>query len=290
MAVTNFVPSIWAGTLLRNLNNIAVLADLCNRDYEGDISQAGDSVKINAIGPVTVSAYTQDTNMSAPEALTSAQQHLLIDQQWSFNFQIDDVAAAQTNPKLMAPAMSEASYALSNKQDQLLAALYTSTSADNAVGSAGSPKTVGTNTGGGDTEAYTILVQAGVLLDNANVPPQGRWIAVPPWFHGLLLLDQRFVSFGTDPNRAALQNGRVGMAAGFDIRVSNNVSNNATTWRPMFGHPMGLTLAEQIVAVEAYRPELRFADAVKGLHVYGYKVVRPAAMGVAYCNKGTGAI
>jgi hypothetical protein len=290
MAVSNFIPTIWAGTLLRNLNKTAVFADLCNRDYEGDIRDFGDSVKINSIGPVTVSAYTRNTDLSAAETIASAQEFMLIDQGWSFNFQVDDVDAAQVNPKIMEGAMTEASYGLTNKQDTLLAALYTSTSSSNAIGSAGSPRVVGTDTAGGNTLAYTILVQAGVLLDNANVPVEGRWIVVPPWFLGLLLLDERFVSFGTDPNRDVLQNGRVGRAAGFDIRVSNNVSNDATTWRPMFGHSMGITLAEQIVKVEAYRPQARFADAVKGLHVYGYKVVRPAAMGVGYCNKGVGAI
>jgi len=124
-----------------------------------------------------------------------------------------------------------------------------------------------------------LLVDLGVLLDEKYIPAEGRWAIVPPWYHGLLLKDQRFVSFGTEQNLATLRNGRVGMAAGFTILKSPLVPNTSgAKYKILAGHSMAITLAEQIMNVEAYRPQLRFGDAVKGLMVYGAKVVRPMSL------------
>ncbi len=275
MALDNFIPALWSARLLENLEAILVYASVCNRDYEGEITGLGSSVKINSIGELTIGTYTKNSNMSAAETLTDAQTTLLVDQARYFHFQVDDIDQAQQQPKVMDAAMRRAAYGLRKAVDGSVADLYTD--AGNTLGTDVSPKSVGT--GGTDDNAYELLVDLGVLLDDDDIPADNRWVVVPPWYHGLLLKDQRFVSFGTEQNVATLHNGRVGMAAGFTIYKSSQVNNTAAAkYKIMAGHPMAITLAQQIMQVEAYRPELRFADAIKGLLVYGHKVVRPAAL------------
>lgn len=134
--------------------------------------------------------------------------------------------------------------------------------------------------------AYNLLVDMGVALSEANAPMYGRWVVVPPWFHGLLLKDDRFVGNGTGFNQAMLQGGLVGEAAGFQIHLSNNVPNtNGAKYKILAGTAAAGSYAEQLVELEAYRVENNFCDGVKGLHVYGAKVVQPTGLVVATASK-----
>lgn len=269
MSLTNFVPTIWSAELLLNLRKSLVLgqAGIVNRDYEGEIRNAGDTVKINSIGAVTVDTYTPNVDMDPPETLTDATRSLVIDQSKYFHFQVDDVDQAQQTPKVMAAAMAEAAYALADVADQFLAAKYDDAGTDM------DPITPTADT------AYELLVGMGIALDEESIPSTGRWAVVPPWFHGFLLQDDRFVGPGT--SGPYLINGEIGSAAGFRLVKSNNLvttGSDGVVTHVLAGHPMAWTYAEQINSVEAYRPPLRFGDAVKGLHLYGAKVVRPAAL------------
>lgn len=279
MTLNNFIPTAWAGVLLKNLNDQHVYVNLLNRDFEGDINQAGDSVKINSIGRVTIGTYTKNTDIAAPETLDDSQQMLVIDQQRYFNFQIDDVDKAQQRPKLMRDAMMEAAWGLADAAD---AAVATALEAGVATASPDNTLTAATSVGTGatDDDAYEILVDLGVRLDESNVPQTGRWVVIPPWYHGMLVKDPRFVSFGTQQNLERLKNGQIGEAAGFVIAKSNNVPVSSSAYTIIAGHSVAATFAEQVPPnnLEAFRPELRFADAMKGLHVYGYKVTRPYAL------------
>lgn len=284
MTLNTFIPQIWSARLLENLNKALVYgqAGIVNRDYEGEISAEGNTVKIHSIGRVSVGTYTKNANMSAPETLTDAELTLLIDQSKYFNFQIDDVDAAQIKPKVMDAAMREAAYALADVTDQFIAALYTGISAGNWIGDDDAPK-ADLGTAG---QPYKYLVDLGVLLDEDNIPSAGRWIVVPPWFHGLLLQDSKFVAGGGTQAESTVRNGMIGTAAGFTILKSNNVPNTAgDKYKIIAGHSMAWSYAEQINSVEAYRPELRFADAVKGLHLYGAKIVRPTALAMLVANR-----
>lgn len=280
MSVDTFIPEVWAARLLENMRKAQVFTQsgIVNRDYEGDIANAGDTVRIQAIGAITIGTFTKNTDIAVPETLTDAETTLLIDQGKYFNFQVDDVDRRQTSVNLIDGAMREAAYGLRNVADQLIAGLYASSGS--AVASSGSPKT-DLGTAG---QAYVWLVALGQALDEKDVPSDGRWVVVPPWYHSKLLLDDRFVKSGTDSAAGVLANGEVGQAAGFRILKSNNVSNDATTYRIMAGTSQAISYAEQINKVEAFRPERRFADAVKGLHLYGAKVIRPAALATLYAN------
>jgi len=284
MALDNFIPEVWIARIMANIHEQLVFAQagVANRDYEGEFSQAGDTVRITSIGPVTVSDYTKNTDIAAPQDLTDAQRTMIIDRQKYFNFQVDDIDAAQINVSVMDAAMREAAFALTQQVDSRLAGFHTDANAANKIGSDGSPIAPTVANG----LAYESLVDLGVVLDEANMPSGDRWTVIPPWYEGLLLKDDRFVSYGTTGNRDALLNGEIGNAAGFRVLKSNTVSNNGTVWRIMAGSgTMAISYADQINKVEAYRPEKRFADAVKGLHVWGSKVLRSEALAVLHADR-----
>lgn len=280
MTIQNFIPQIWSARLLAHLDKRHVYVNLLNRDYEGEIKNFGDTVKINQIGEVTIKDY-DGKDIDAPEELSGEQQVLTIDQAKYFNFAIDDVDNAQTNPKLMDAAMERSAYAMADVVDQFAANLLAvNVHANNVIGSDAAPIVPTKET------AYDNLVDLGTKLTEANVPMAGRWVVIPAWYHGLLLKDPRFVGNGTDYNQAILEGGEVGVAAGFKVYVSNNVPNTEGTKYKIIGGTMAAgSYAEQILKHEAYRPEKRFADAVKGLHVYGAKILQSKCIACLTANK-----
>jgi len=282
MAIATFIPTIWSARLLAHLDKAHVYANLVNRDYEGEIKNFGDKVKINQIGDITIRDYTKGTPIADPEAVDGSGQLLEIDQAKYFNFGIDDVDQAQTNPKLMDDAMQRAAYGMNDVTDGYLAGLM-AVGAENNGSNLGSDATPLVPTA---TTAYDMLVDLATDLTEKNVPMAGRFVVVPAFFHGLLLKDQRFVGNGTDYNKALIEGGEVGVAAGFAVNISNNVPNTTgTKYKIVAGTRQATSYAEQILKTEAYRPEKAFSDAVKGLHVYGAKVVNGRALSVLTVNK-----
>lgn len=281
MSIANFIPTIWSARLLRHLDKKHVYASLVNRDYEGEIKNYGDTVKINQIGDIEIKDFEKGKDIATPDELTGEQQMLTIDQGKYFNFAVEDVDNAQTNPKLMDKAMQRAGYGMNDVTDSFLAnLLYVNTAASNMLGTDESPLVPTAD------DAYDMLVDLGTLLTEVDVPMEGRWAVIPAFYHGLLLKDKRFVGNGTDFNKAILEGGEVGMAAGFRILLSNNVPNTAgSKYKIIAGTNEAGSYAEQILKTEAYRPEKRFADAVKGLHVYGAKVLQPKCISVLTVNK-----
>lgn len=278
MSVKNFIPQIWSARLLAHLDKIHVYAGLVNRDYEGEIKQFGDTVKINQIGDITIKKYT-GAAIDAPDDLTGEQDTLTIDQANYFNFAIKDVDNAQTNPKLMNEAMARTAYGLNDTVDSLLAGIMVAGAAG-AIGSDESPFVPTKD------DAYDLLVDLGTELTEKNVPLLGRWVVVPPFYHGLLQKDSRFVGNGTDVNMAILQGGHIGAAAGFQIYVSNNVPNtDGAKYKILGGTNAGTSFAEQITETEGYRPESNFSDAVKGLHLCGVKVLQKNALATLTVNR-----
>lgn len=281
MSVTNFIPTIWSARLLRHLDKKHVYANLLNRDYEGEIRNFGDTVKINQIGDVEIKDYTRNKDIDAPDDLSGDQLTLTIDQAKYFNFSVDDVDNAQTNPKLMDKAMQRAGYGMNDVTDQFAAnLLYVGVDSANVLGTDASPIVPTAD------DAYDALVDLSTLLTEANVPMDGRWVVIPAWYHGFLLKDKRFVGNGTDYNKAILEGGEVGVAAGFRVSLSNNVPNTSgAKYKIIAGTNEAGSYAEQILKTEAYRPEKRFSDAVKGLHVYGAKVLQPKCLAVLTANR-----
>jgi hypothetical protein len=279
----DFIPTVWAARLLVALEKALVYGqtNVCNRDYEGEIRASGNTVKIASIGEVAVDDYTKDTDIGDPETLTDDDQSLLIDNAKYFNFYVDSVDRAQQNVNVLDEAMRRSGWSLRDHADRFLAeTMETAVPAGNTIGTVVAP-IIPTK-----DDAYEYLVDLGVRLDEANAPIDARFVIVPAWFHGLLLKDERFIKAGTRRSDMALSNGEVGEAAGFSILKSNNVPNTTgAKYKIIAGHSIATAYVEQILDVQTYKPEKRFGDAVKGLHVYGAKVVRPAALAMLIADK-----
>ena len=284
MALTTFIPELWNARLLNALDKAHVFAGLVNRDYEGEIKKQGDTVHINTIGEVTIGTYTKDTDFtSGPQALTATDSTLVINQAKYFNFAVDDIDTAQAAGDIMDKAMQRAAYGLADAADKYLAdqlAAAITTANGNQVGTTAVALT--------KENVYENIVKMKTILDKANVPTTGRWLVVPPEMVALILQDDRFVKTGGTKAEDTLANGWVARAVGFDIYESNNCNSanasSTTTYTITAGDEGACTYAEQISDTEAYRPEKRFADAVKGLHLYGAKVVDPKRLAGLKCT------
>lgn len=274
MSVTNFIPELWSKRINQKLRESLVFGSVVNTDYEGEIGSGGDTVKINSIGDVTIGNYTPNSTSITPEQLNDYQTTLAIDQKKYFAFKIDDVDKAQVNANVMDEAMQSAAWGLKNAADEYIAGLYTD--AGNTI----------TSTAIDSTNVLAAVLTLGQYLSQENVPEDGRWLVIPPWFKTKLVLAKALV---TDNGAAAdaFTNGKVGRVGGFDLYESNNTSNNGTTYYIMAGTKKAISFAAQVNKVEAYRPEASFSDAIKGLYVYGAKVVYPDALAVLTATVGS---
>lgn len=280
MSLQNFIPTVWSARLLQSLQSTLVFAQptIINRDYQGEITAAGDTVKINTVGNVTIGDYTKGP-MGDPEELDDETRLLKITESKFFNFQVDDIDKVQQTPKIMGQAMQNAAYGLARAADTFVSSHYVD--AGITIGSDSSPWEISQA-----AEAYEMLVDLSVALDENNVPQEGRFVVVPPWYEGMMLKDDRFVAGGTLDSESRLMNGQIGSGAGFNILKSNAVPTIGASdgveanSKIIAGHKIAWSYAEQINQTEAYRPENRFSDALKGLHTYGAKVIRPEALAV----------
>jgi N4-gp56 family major capsid protein len=272
MAITNMLPQIWSARILAKLEKNLVFAQpgVVNRDFEGDIRADGDRVHIHSFNDLTIGSYTKNSTTITYENLTDSRVTLLIDQSKYFAFSIDDIDAAQMRPELIDAASDRASYQLAEVADSYVAGLYSGASTSNPDNTIETSQFTSTN-------VYQKFVDLSVLMDNVNLPQDGRFAVVPPWIKGLLLQNSSFLVAKSE----AVLNGEVGQIAGIRLLVSNNVKTTGTSpvvSHMMAGHPSGLAYAEQIVNVEGLRLEGSFADAVRGLHLYGAKVLDGARL------------
>lgn len=287
MAITTFIPQLWSARLLYALEKSHVATNLVNRNYEGQISNQGDTVHINSIGAITVKDYTKNTDMDAPETLATTEQTLVINQAKAFNFQVDDVDRVQAAGDLVDTAMGRAAYALADVSDAfLLATIAAGADSGNIIGAASAPVALTA------ANVYENIVKLRTKLDKANVPTTGRTIAIPPDVYALLLNDTTHFALAQPVTKDdVVINGMVGRIAGFDVYMSNNIKTGTGTdtgKTPYFEVTAQVadacTFAEQIVKTEAYRMEKRFADGVKGLHVYGAKVTNRKEIAKLICS------
>jgi len=247
----------------------------------------GDTVNIQSVTAPTVStAYAAGSTAPGASALTDAQTVLNINKTRTFNIYVDDITKAQSMPGLMNEGLRKAGVSVANSIDSYLAGLYVDAK-DSSVGT----DALGTTAAGGPIEVKSTQVEkvmkafvtAGRLLNERNVPGMGRWAIITPFLHQVLLYGHAIQGTGYDvPNDPAITNGLVGKSLGFDIYVSNNVpttmGSSAEATVCTFGVNDGITYAGQLTEVEALRSEKRFADAVRGLYLFGAKVVQPTAI------------
>nr|UWD72821.1 MAG: coat protein [Bacteriophage sp.] len=284
MATNKFIPQVWSAKILEALDKELVYAELFNTDYEGEITEAGDTVHIAQVGDVTIKDFDCGTDIAAPDDVKVEDLTLDIDQSKYFNISVCDVNEVQSKISLLDTATQRAGYGFADVCDKYLGSLLaTGGTVKDGLGEKATPINITAD------NAYETLVKMKTALDKANLPKQERKVVVPPEFEGFMLLDPRFVAVPVDASQDRLTEGTVYRAAGFEIRTSNNVPSEAdggsggttTVYSIVGSSPIQGTFAQQILKTEAYRPEKRFADAVKGLHVYGAKVLRPQVVAVA---------
>ena len=264
MAISSFIPTVWSETLLTELDSQYVAVRNCNREFEGDIKRKGSVVKIGSISDISVFDYTKDTDMQAPQTLSDSAVSLTIDQAKAFNFQIDDIDRAQSQPRLMKAALRKAANALADVADKHIFNMYEKALYDNIIFA-------------GEVDASSIIQWIAKarqhLLVNGVTDSSDIVLEVSPAVAALIL--QAKLNIATD-NSEALNNGYIGKLLGFDIYASHNVVVDEDNVSKCFARTRrAIAFAEQLNEVEAYRPESRFADAIKGLHLYGAKLVYP---------------
>lgn len=332
MSVDLFIPTIWSAKILHRLKiALAYGSPYCvNHDYEGDIAEYGDSVKIHGISDPTIIDYVKNsTDLSSPEVIDAFENILTIDQGKAFNFIVDDVDKRQVQPQFTAEAMDRAGYGLALLADQFVAGLMLAAvvaggdesgeSVASIVGTTTAPTPIhgagqyNETTDATATAAYEFLVDLGVTLDNQKIPRgTDRFAIVPPWFTGELSKDYRFAGINGINGNAVVadgfagnpeQNGLAGRAAGFNVITSLDVpsgtfsgtsaykvgagTGNGTYAAILAGVPSATSFANQIIETEAYRSHKAFGDVLRGLHVYGAKVVWPSRLAAAYVAQGS---
>ena len=279
MAITNFIPEVWSAAILEALRAKLVFPSLCNRDYEGDIREAGDTVHITGYNDVTVHEYVRGKAITVDDVTDKEAAVLKIDKSDYFAFKGNDLDKTQAKADLTGKFTNSAAYNMMKNVET-----YISNLMDTAVGTPAKTVSVGT-----PADAYLAVVEAGRKLDVQNVPDEGRWLVVSPDFYALLLQDSRFIE-GTEAGHNTLLNGVVGQVRGFTVVKSNNVprkSASPDTQSILAGTNAAVTFAQQVSKVEAMRMQTDFADMVRGLDLYGAKVIRPECLTKITLNLST---
>ena len=274
MAIKNFIPTIWSEKLYEELEGQYIGIKNCSREYEGEIKGCGSEVKICGVGEIEIREYNRNSEISTPQALSDTERTLKIDQAKCFNFMIDDIDRAQSVPGIMDSAMRVAARALANEADLYL---YEACShSDQYV----------TNYESNVDNILDTFLEARKILYKNNVTDSSEVVfEISPEIAELVIKAK--INLATD-NSEPLENGCIGKIAGCKVYVTNNL--NFSNEDGYLNHyciartQRAVAFAEQISEIEAYRPEKKFADAVKGLHLYGAKIIYPKELVMMVIN------
>ena len=278
MAITHFIPELWSASILENFHNDAVLVGLANRKYEGEFT-AGSELHIPGIVDVQIKDYKTGVltkpgggekipRTTAPDDIADTGVDLVIDQEKSFDFLVDDIDRAQANQSLDAYTQSAAT-GLVEDAETFLTALLT------AKGTAATGITTPTDWAG----AYAAVLKLRGLLTGKKIPQQDRVLVVNAAFEEFLLSDgSKLTAFDKSNTTDGLRNATIGRLLGFDVVTSPWLDNS----KPMaIGYyKPALAYVSKIDKTESMRAENKFADRIRGLHVYGGGVLRPTAVQV----------
>lgn len=289
----NFIPEIWSGKLIENFYDATVLAAISNTDYEGEIKGQGDTVNIRTQPNITIRDYVKGQNLVV-ENPDKPKLQLVIDKGEYFACVEDDIDRVQSDIKLMDMWSKDASEQMKVKIDQRvltdilpdIAATNKGTAAGRIsgafnLGSAASPLTV-TKDGASSTASVTeLIVDMGTVLDEANVPESDRYLVIPARMAGLIKKSELKDASLSGDSASPIRNGRLGMIDRFTLYVSHNLSVSSGKTSIIAGHKMGFTFASQMTEMETLRAQSTFGNIVRGLQVYGYKVVKPEALAQA---------
>lgn len=301
-----FIPEIWSGKLIEKFYAATVLGAISNTDYEGEIKNYGDTVIIRTIPTVVISDYlvAGDLDVQRPSSDVVT---LLIDKGKYFNTILDDVMKIQSDINQMALWSDDASQQMKINVDTTVLAgmLNGATATYNRGVAAGkisgninlgvttAPLSVVANSApSGKVDVVEVITRLGQVLDEQNIPETGRWIVIPTWFGTLIKRSELRQVFMSGDSVTMLRNGRLGMVDRFTVYVSNLLPNGvagglaAGEFAVYAGHPHALTFASQMTKVETLRSERTFGTLLRGLQVFGYKVIDGQALAQAIVAQG----
>ena len=266
-----FIPEIWSAKLNNMLTKECVMLQCVNRNYEGEIKNQGDKVKI--ITPAAVTVSTLDTNSISYSELTPTSQDLVIDQKKFFAFKINDVAQVQSNTDIMEAHLTNAKNAIEVEQDSYLLSMHTNVDSNNIVGSDSSPVTLSKST------IYQNFVNLAMKLKDANAVKAGKrpWVVINPLVESYLLQSTEFIGANNVADETS-RVGAIGRIAGMDVLVSTNLTATSDKYYILAGTNDAITFASQLAKIESLRDKDTFSDLVRGLYLYGAKTVQPKAL------------
>jgi hypothetical protein len=283
----NFIPEIWSGKLIENFYDATVLAAIANTDYEGEIRQHGDTVNIRTTPEITIKTYVKGQTLSV-ENPDKPKLQLIIDKGEYFACIEDDVDKVQSDIALMDTWSKDASERMKIKIDQrVLTDILPGISALNKGANAGRISgdidlgTTGSALAIDKTNVIDLIVDMGTVLDEANTPEQDRFLVIPAKMAGYIKRSDLKDASLTGDSMTPLRNGRLGMIDRFTLYVSHNLNVSSGKFSVVGGHKMGFTFASQMTNMETIRSETTFGNIIRGLQVYGYKVVKPEALAQA---------
>ena len=285
-----FIPEIYSKKVQIALRKAAVAEAVCNTDYMGEISSFGDTVNIIKEPQIAVADYTRGLAVTSTD-LTDQELVLTVDQAKSFSFKIDDLEKIFSHVNFQAIAADNAAYALRDAMDSnILAAISAGATATAGMGTTSTPIDIGF--GSGEVDPLNQMALAAKVLDEANAPEDGRWfVAAPEWYNQLSNSASKLLSVDFNAGQGSIRNGLVasGLLRGFSMYKSNNLPTNdlsgatpagsATAPEALFGHMSSTAAASSMNKVETVRDTGTFSDIVRGLMVWGRKVLRPEVTG-----------
>ena len=289
-----FLPSIYSKKVLNFFRKSSVVEAITNTDYAGEISAYGDSVKIIKEPVISVSDYTRGSDTTATK-LTDQELTMVVDSAKAFKFIVDDIETKMSHVNFKEVASSSAAYALKDAFDAaVIANMFSGLSAsspDHILG-ADNATALGANVYDGtgsvdigqdsETDPLNLMARMARLLDEQNVPEEGRWfVAGPDFYEQLGQSTSKLLSVDFNAGQGSIRNGLVssGKLRGFDMYKSNNIAATSNaTGKVLAGHISSTATAQTIISTEVLRDPSSFGDIVRGLHVYGSKVLRPEAI------------
>lgn len=305
---SKFIPEIWSGKLQVKFYRSTVLGEITNNDWESEIKGMGDKVRIRSIPTITINNYSKGMNLTN-QVPTSTPLELNIDKGKYFAVVLDDVDKVQADVQLMDMFTDDASQQMKIAIDaDVLGNVYADAATGNKganagvissginLGATGAPRQVTSST------VLDMILDMGLCLDEQNVPETGRWVVIPAWMASLIKRSDLKQAYLTGDSVTPLRNGKLGLIDRFTVYVSNNLATTAdlgtdaasggtgaaadsTAWNIMAGTRDAISFASQITNVETLRAQSTFGSIMRGLNVYGYKVVKPEALVAGYIKK-----
>lgn len=302
-----FIPEIWSGKLQVKFYQSTVLSEISNNDWEGEIKDQGDKVEIRTVPTITINNYSKGQSLTS-QVPTNDVVELLIDKGKYFSTVVDDVDDVQSDLKLMDIFTNDASQQMKIAIDtDVLSGLVGAPAAANEGATAGAISgdiNLGVSTGGSKAAVKVLtsnvidkIISMGQVLDEQNAPEDGRWLIIPAWLAAQIKSSDLKDASITGDSMTPLRNGRLGMIDRFTLYVSNLLPSQTSiagegsdtsvkAFSCFAGTRDALTFASQITKMETLRSTSTFGNIVRGLNVYGYKVVKPEALVEGFFYKG----